>query len=159
MSRLGKLSALIFMAGAVALATSTMASASTAGVVRGGHVSGAAALAARSGNASSDIRVLSCAGNLVEVVQTNGTNICFGFTGITGYMSLDAYSMLPGNNYGQVWFNYGYKNYVGCFGSWPSGEECYSSNGTSCNQCGSYAWGVYPYYYAIINYIKIYGWN
>jgi hypothetical protein len=186
MSRLRKAFALAFMAGTVAVATTTAASASTlAASAPGASTAGtstagtstagtrhserlfyATALTAHpgkgkggKGKVSPDIGVVGCSDTAVMIYQKNGSDVCYAYDGTTPYLQIDAYDLWPGNNYGAVLDNYADQNASTCFGQWPAGEGCVNSDGTQCNACGSIDWAYSPYWYAIINYISIKGWG
>jgi hypothetical protein len=172
MLRLRKIMALVFMVCAMALAVTATASAGTTAPGNATASGGATATAthyiypptasARSALVSPAIEQESCTSarsTWVHVYLTNGGTTCFGFAGETGYLSLDAYSMDPGNNYGWLTYNYGYEEWDNeCFGTWPSGDICEGGD-YSCNVCGGFDWDYSPYYYAVVNYVWIDGWT
>jgi len=154
--RLRKVLTLMVVAGAAGFATTAIASAAprttsvsraTSGaiVIPGLHVVKIAASAVRP--AIGQASCTSSRSTWVRLYLTNGNTTCFGWKGTTGYLAYTTFLLWPGNNYGWVRFNYGYRNYNLKFGQWP-GSATYLY----------YDWDYPPYFYAIVNYITIDGW-
>jgi len=93
--------------------------------------------------------------NWVAIHLKSGPFQCVGFTGTQNLGGEAAWSFNAGNNYGRLWYNFGYQNTFSCFGDWPNGKpsDCL---GVSVLK---FDWYQTVYGWALLGNVEIDGWN